>query len=245
MNNRKPKASRKAGKTKVDHRTSDFDRCTWKITENPSNALAYFARAQDFKKQGDYKAAIRDYKSGLKLDKYNVKALINCGILLTLELQYEKAIDCISQALVIDPYMMNGYLARANAYKCAGKYHEAILDYDQVIYSVPKSAEAYLGRGETKFLRHDPHGALEDYTIAATLDTSAKDTLLFMEQLAHTTALVAVAPDVQPTLRQAVFAFLMKCYHLLQGKFFHLMNSVLFILFLQLNDMLLDYLEFY
>jgi tetratricopeptide (TPR) repeat protein len=241
MNYRKSKSTRKAGKRKIDKRTSNLDRCTMKIVENPSNALAYFARAREEKQRGDFKAAIRDYNLGLQLDSRNAKALVNRAILFTLEFEFTKAIADLTQAIALDPYLLNAHLARANAYKCAGMYPEAILDYNEVLFFVPDCAEAYTGRGETKFLQDNPQGAIADYNLAGSLDPSSKEPYPTMEQLKRALADVEVNPVVQPIFRNAVFVFLMKYYHRLKEKFFPLTNSVLFILFIQLNDFQLDF----
>src|SRR5689334_5816651 len=60
--------------------------------------------------------------------------------------------------------LANLYVWRGSAYRRAGEYDRAVLDFDQAIHMDPGSAHAYVGRGEVWYQRHEYARGIADDT---------------------------------------------------------------------------------
>ncbi len=70
--------------------------------------------------------------------------------------EFESAVDAFTQAIEIDPYQIDAYVARAEAHKELGKKHEAIADLKSVLAQ-------QAGRHELRYSKGLLHYMLEDY----------------------------------------------------------------------------------
>lgn len=61
--------------------------------------------------------------------------------------EYEKAVECYTKAIELDPTMVWGYCNRASAYYFLGRYEEAIQDYSKVLETNPDDVEAHNSLG--------------------------------------------------------------------------------------------------
>ncbi len=174
MKRRKLKHSHHGG----THKSSlpcDFTHfCREIIKINSKNPTAYFNLAYEQNLTGDLQSSVLNYERGLKLNPFNVTALNNLAIIYIFVCDYTKGIDLLSQALGIDTDSLIALLYRGRAYRLSGRLGESITDYDHAIECYPDSAEAYMGRKETKILQQDIRGAYEDYKQSVKLDPSMK-----------------------------------------------------------------------
>ena len=98
------------------------------IEAYPKNWEAFNGRADckiDFE---DYKGAIEDYFTALKLSPDNPKVHYNIGCFYLNEYEYKKGIDFISKAILLSPDAKS-YLVRGNTYTELKCYHKALSDY--------------------------------------------------------------------------------------------------------------------
>lgn len=64
------------------------------------------------------------------------------------------------------------------------KSHEALRDFNKAIDLNPNFIEAYISRGNNKFLQHNSDGALEDYSISIGLDPNSYEAI-FSSSIVH------------------------------------------------------------
>lgn len=150
--------------------------CTLVITKlqtqcskSPDNAYWSYCLGVVYEKTEQYRNAIKYYKKSLSKEIRDVtcRGLANC---LNEEGDYIQALQYIGQAIQLDS-TYNGYLMqKANIEDNAGMTKEAIADLDLYISNAPDEYFGYYRRGWFKDKMGDIDGAIEDYTIAITLE---------------------------------------------------------------------------
>jgi len=73
--------------------------------------------------------------------------LLNQGVVLLEEGQYDRAIAYFNKAIEINPKYAVAYLNRGSAYDGKGQYDKAISDFNKAIEINPRFAVAYFNRG--------------------------------------------------------------------------------------------------
>jgi tetratricopeptide (TPR) repeat protein len=84
---------------------------------------------------------------------------------------YDKAIDCFTKAISLNPYLPECYYNRALAESRLENYMASILDYSKAIELRPHFIMAYNNRGADKLAMSDIDGAIRDYNKAIALDS--------------------------------------------------------------------------
>ncbi|MFN8496577.1 MAG: tetratricopeptide repeat protein [Anaerolineae bacterium] len=143
------------------------------IARDPTNAQAYFDRAEMYRDQGDYQSAIPDYtRATLLLPGYApaYSGLANCYLdsgdsVRALE-NYNKAIE-----LDKDPYDI---MDRGQIYVEQGNLEAAIKDFTEAIRLKPDLSWAYYYRGLAYGRQKDNEKAVADLKQAASLDSDLK-----------------------------------------------------------------------
>ena len=77
--------------------------------------------------------------------------------------QYDKAIECYSEALKLNPLLVEAYYNRGNTYTSKGEIDRAIEDYDKGIKLAPNDASVYYNRGNAYFGKGEIDRAIKDY----------------------------------------------------------------------------------
>ena len=85
--------------------------------------------------------------------------------------KYELAIQDYTQAIALNPSLVNAYNNRAIAYDSLKNYDLEIADYTKVIELDPKSFNAYYNRGITYTIIKDYDRAIADYSKAIELNS--------------------------------------------------------------------------
>ncbi|MBR3497725.1 MAG: tetratricopeptide repeat protein [Selenomonadaceae bacterium] len=80
------------------------------------------------------------------------------------------AIKLYTEAIELNPNLIQAYNNRGNTYKNLGDYHRAIQDYDKAIELNPNFANAYCGRGIAYKNSGDYHRAIQNYDKAIELN---------------------------------------------------------------------------
>ena len=99
---------------------------------------------------GDYKGAIADYDSAIRLKPDYAGAYNNRGIAKDNLGQHFAAIADYDSAIRLKPDSANAYYNRGIAKRKLGQHFAAIADYDIAIRLKPDSADAYNNRGNAK-----------------------------------------------------------------------------------------------
>ena len=118
---------------------------------------------------GDYKGAIADYDSAIRLKPDDATAYNNRGIAKDDLGQYFAAIADYDTAIRLKPDHATAYYNRGIAKDDLGQYFAAIADYDTAIRLKPDHATAYYNRGIAKSDLGQHFAAIADYDAAIRL----------------------------------------------------------------------------
>ncbi len=119
-------------------------------------------------KKQEYKQAIKFYEEANKRDisAYNLERIAVCY---EKDGQYEHCLSTLERALNMEPQKVSLQSLRANILYEAGRTKEAIEQWDTILVAHPDYSWGYYRRGWFKEYS-DPEGAIEDFTLAITLD---------------------------------------------------------------------------
>ena len=115
-----------------------------------------------------YSQAIKFYEEANKRDisAYNLERIAIC---FEKDGQYENCLTTLDRALNMEPQRTSLQTLKANILYEAGKTREAIAQWDEILTAHPDYAWGYYRRGWFKEYS-DVEGAIEDFTMAITLD---------------------------------------------------------------------------
>ena len=100
-----------------------------------------------------------------------VEALYAEGKGLFLQKEYAKAVEVFSRMISLNASMAMAYNDRGSCYRMLGQFERAYEDYSSAIRFRP-CALYYCNRGSVRVKMEDYEGAVSDYTLAYTLDTT-------------------------------------------------------------------------
>ena len=118
---------------------------------------------------GDYKGAIADYDTAIRLNPDDAKAYFNRGLAKGNLGEHFAAIADFDNAIRLKPDDVDAYNNRGVAKGKLGEHFAAIADYNIAIRLKPDYAKAYLNRGFAKDNLDQHFAAIADYNIAIRL----------------------------------------------------------------------------
>ena len=89
--------------------------------------------------------------------------------------RYDKAIEYYSEALKLNPGLVEAYIGRGVAYTKKDDFDRAIKDYNKAVELNPNYAMAYYNLGNAYLHKDDPDKAIKDYTQAIELQPDDSD----------------------------------------------------------------------
>ena len=119
---------------------------------------------------GDYKGAIADYDSAIRLKPDHAKAYYNRGTAKGKLGQHLAAIADYDSAIRLKPDLAAAYNNRGIAKHDLGQHFAAIADFDSAIRLKPDLAEAYYNRGTAKYKLGQHFAAIADFDSAIRLN---------------------------------------------------------------------------
>ena len=135
---------------------------------SPDSAEAYYHRGHAKYMEGQYKAAIADLDTALRIKPGYAEAYNGRGVMKAKLKQYEDAISDFDAALRIKPNYFAAYRGRGAVKTLQGQHEAAIADFDAALRIKPDDAEIYFLRGSAKHVlgrseeaKHDLQTALE------------------------------------------------------------------------------------
>ena len=120
---------------------------------------------------GDYKGAITDYDSAIRLKTDLATAYNNRGVAKGELAQYFSAIADYDSAIRLKPDDAEAYNSRGFAKANLGQHSAAIADFDSAIRLNPDHAKAYYNRGTAKVKLGQHSAAIADFDSAIRLKT--------------------------------------------------------------------------
>ena len=139
------------------------------------SAETYFTWGNTKYDLGDYKGAIADYDSAIRLNPDLAKAYNNRGVVKDDLGQHFAAIADFDTAIRLKPDYAGAYNNRGTAKGKRGQYFAAIADYDTAIRLKPDDADAYYNRGTAKDKLGQHFAAIADYDTAIRLKPDDAD----------------------------------------------------------------------
>ena len=131
-----------------------------------------------YERKNQYKQAIKFYEDANKRDisAYTLERIATCY---EKDGQYENCLTTLDKALNMEPDRKSLLSLKANILYEAGRTNEAIAQWDSILAKYPDYAWGYYRRGWFKE-NLDEDGAIEDFTLAITLDPT--DTYSYMSR---------------------------------------------------------------
>lgn len=125
-----------------------------------------------------YKSAEKWYKKAFEIEESDVIASRISSCIFEQGL-YDEAFKYIDKAYELDSTATDYILSKAQMEYEAGRHDASIRDYDIYISKKPDVAYGYIARGKAKRSKKDFDGALEDLTMAITLDGNSHSAYLY------------------------------------------------------------------
>jgi tetratricopeptide (TPR) repeat protein len=122
---------------------SDYDRAA---AVEPSNAAAYWRRADCYLVLGDQDRALANYRRALTLDPSLFDVLQAMGKIFAARGEYAEAVTAYDRALSLAPQYVDFYLGRAQALEHLHDYEGALRDHGKILELDP-------GRDDVRFYR--------------------------------------------------------------------------------------------
>src|ERR1035437_6056305 len=110
---------------------------------NHYDVQTYIKQAKDFAAKGDYKKAIIDFTSAIRIDKNNADAYFYRADAYFQLQRLDSAITDFSSVIKINPKYQYAYTRRGFIYYKIGKLNLSIDDYSSEIKKFPNEFEAY------------------------------------------------------------------------------------------------------
>ena len=140
------------------------------------SAETYFTWGNTKYDLGDYKGAIADFDSAIRLNPDDAAAYLNRGLAKGQLGQHFAAIADYDSAIRLNPDDAKTYYNRGNAKYNLGQHFAAIADFDSAIRLNPDDANAYYNRGSAKTQLNRISEAKQDLRTALRLAKQAGDT---------------------------------------------------------------------
>lgn len=128
------------------------------IKSAPSNADAYYYRAQAYDRLKENEKAGADYIRAAEI--YQIRKDAN------------QALTCYNGALSIDDKNITAYIGRGNLYLHAGQLLASIADFDEALRIDKRCYQAYFGLGEARFEQHQYKKAISHFKDARSVNES-------------------------------------------------------------------------
>lgn len=138
--------------------------------EDKDVAVAYYARAHAFARQGKLEDALRDYSQALALNPRYLAALNNRAHTLMRLGRYKDAVKDLDDAIALWPDFRLAILNRAISLRNIGRYEQALADADRAIALDDADIGAHRERGVIKGQMGDLGEAIRSFSRAIEID---------------------------------------------------------------------------
>ena len=136
------------------------------INMEANYALAYSFRGVASALNGDFKNAVSDCKTAIRISPDNADLYFLSYVVHQLKNSLRSAIADLSRAIRLTPDDAELQAFRGRAFADNNQLEKAIADYSAAIGKKPNVADVYNDRGLARSKKNDLDGALEDYTQA-------------------------------------------------------------------------------
>lgn len=113
-----------------------------RVQANSGDAEAHANLGAVYQKEGNYEAAMAEYKKAEAINPANETTRLNMGTLYQIQKNYDAAIASYSSILALYPNHVNAHIYKAQCLKELGRNEEAIKEYKMAISFDPNNNEA-------------------------------------------------------------------------------------------------------
>lgn len=153
----------------IEYKKNQF----YTISKN-KEATNYFREGNKLMQNGDYKKAIKKFKSAIKLDEKFVYAIDHLAICHRHLKEYKKALKYYKQSLDIFPEGDVALLNIAVVYSLLNDVENAVKNYEALAFLYPDNPEGYFGLARTLFIQEDYENSLDNLFIAHRIYTETE-----------------------------------------------------------------------
>ena len=130
------------------NKTNEALDCINKLIEiDNNNYLPYLTKGNILAKNGQNVEAIENYKLSLEKNNISTQALYNMGICYLNMKDYQQANKCFDDALLINPNLLEIYIAKAKIFEDQKNYNNAIELYNEIIPKFPYDDNIFYKKG--------------------------------------------------------------------------------------------------
>ena len=130
------------------NKTNEALDCINKLIEiDNNNYLPYLTKGNILAKNGQNVEAIENYKLSLEKNNISTQALYNMGICYLNMKDYQQANKCFDDALLINPNLLEIYIAKAKIFEEQKNYNNAIELYNEIIPKFPYDDNIFYKKG--------------------------------------------------------------------------------------------------
>ncbi|CAG5069125.1 Lipopolysaccharide assembly protein B [Dyadobacter sp. CECT 9623] len=140
--------------------------------QEKEDAADFFLKANVSLTQNNYAEALRLYDEAIAKNADFSDAYLNKGITLLKMNRAEEAYEILTEAITIDPTLVQANLVRAEAGLNIGKINESLEDLAQIEKEYKDSSRFYLIKGDLLSTRGTDQLAIAEYDKAISLDKS-------------------------------------------------------------------------
>ena len=138
------------------------------------SATKHFEKGNDYLENGDYKNAIKQFKSAIKVDNKFVYAIDHLAISYRRMDNYKTAIKYYKKSLEVFPEGDVALLNIAVLYAFLQDDNNSIKSYEQLKFFYPDNPEGYFGLAKMLFVTEDYENALDNLFIAHRIYTETE-----------------------------------------------------------------------
>ena len=130
------------------NKTNEALDCINKLIEiDNNNYLPYLTKGNILAKNGKNEEAIENYKLSLEKNNISTQALYNMSICYLNMKDYQQANKCFDDALLINPNLLEIYIAKAKIFEDQKNYNNAIELYNEIIPKFPYDDNIFYKKG--------------------------------------------------------------------------------------------------
>jgi tetratricopeptide (TPR) repeat protein len=171
------------------------------IKENPRLGIAYVARANLYKQQGNYEQAAQDYEQVTKIEPYNFTANFQLGTIYQQLKKFAQAVTAFQKAVEVRPLDAQANMNLALSYLQMGQPVQGLYYAQRAVQSDEKSATAHANLGVLYAQAQYHSAAIESFKRAIELDSHQSEIYLDLGQEYFTIKSYDQARNVLETAR--------------------------------------------
>jgi tetratricopeptide (TPR) repeat protein len=163
-----------AGRTVVRNEDWKTPERFWRATllASPHNYQVHVRIAEVYRQEGNYQAALKEFKQALKIQPNDPVLLNNLGITFASMNEYDEAVSTFQKLVTAHPDFAEGYFNLGNLYLETQRYDAAMDAYRAALKVNPRCVECYVNVGRLNEATGKTQEAIQSYEEALKINPS-------------------------------------------------------------------------